>query len=1176
MRFIERGVTFSSFSRQASSMGILPVDNTRVPHQPADRRHWHNLPGSAISLAIAAVVETGPGIRLVITRDMVSAEQIRHELQFFLPDITIRTFPDWETLIYDSFSPHQDIISERLEILNQLSLLQTGVIIIPANTIMQKLAPAHFILGSSLQLEVGQKFDIGLMRRKLEASAYRCVDNVYEHGEFAVRGAIMDIFPMGSDDPYRVDLFDDEVESLRTFDPETQLSTGRVDSVNLLPAREFPLTDTAINSFRDRWHERLSSNRNCPVYQDVCAGISPAGIEYYLPLFFEQLETLFDYLPDNILVLTTDMENTLRQNWGDAHGRYENLRYDILRPVLPPSEILLSPDELFAILKRYPRVDLIEQRNTGSSLRQGDKQFSFKELPDISVNERSQKPLARLSELLTTSKDRILIATESNGRREVVDELLQRHHLHTTRVHNWQSFLATEQKLCLTVANLERGYSDPESTTMLITEQQLFGERVLQKRRREKERDNTAELVIKSLTELHTGSPVVHIEHGVGRYLGLQTLTIDAQETEFLMLGYQDDAKLYVPVSSLHLISRYTGSGEEHAPLHRLGGDAWQKAKRRAAEQIHDVAAELLNIYARRAARKGFAYPFPNGDYHQFTAAFPFEETPDQELAIQNVIADMVQDKAMDRLICGDVGFGKTEVAMRATFLAVQAGKQVAILVPTTLLAQQHHETFKDRFAEWPVNIDSISRFRTSKERREIIDRMKSGRLDIIIGTHTLIQDGLEFNNLGLLIIDEEHRFGVRQKEQLKSLRAEVDILTMTATPIPRTLNMAISNMRDLTIIATPPARRLSIRTFVRQRNDGMIREAIQRELMRGGQVYYLHNEVRNIEQTADRIKKLVPEARIAIGHGQMRERELEQVMSDFYHKKTNLLVCTTIIETGIDIPSANTIIMDRADKFGLAQVHQLRGRVGRSHHQAYAYLLTPHPRAMTSDARKRLEAITEAEDLGSGFILATHDLEIRGAGELLGDEQTGNIQTIGYSLYMELLNRAVQAIRDGKTPNLDQPLRAGTEVNLRLPALIPDDYLPDIHTRLVLYKRISNAESDEQLTALQVEMIDRFGLLPDSTKNLFRVTQLKLRSDQLGIRKIDASVKSGKLEFEQDSIIDPGTLVALLQSEPHRYRLSTANQLTFYESMEKPEIRFSKVERLLKKLEKKSIAIAS
>ena len=1157
-------------------MGILPIDNTMVPQQPADRRHWHNLPGSAMSLAIASEVEAGPGIRLVITRDMVSAEQIHHELQFFLPDITIRTFPDWETLIYDSFSPHQDIISERLEILNQLSLLQTGVIIIPANTIMQKLAPAHFILGSSLLLEVGQKFDIGLMRRKLEASAYRCVDNVYEHGEFAVRGAIMDIFPMGSDDPYRVDLFDDELESLRTFDPETQLSTGRVDSVNLLPAREFPLTDSAINSFRDRWHERLSSNRNCPVYQDVCAGISPAGIEYYLPLFFEKLETLFDYLPVNILVLTTDIENTLRQSWEDAHGRYENLRYDILRPILPPSEILLSPDEIFSILKRYPRVDLILQGDSDPKPRQGLKHFDFTELPDISVNERSQQPLARLSELLTTTKARILITAESSGRREVVDELLQRHHLHATRVHDWQAFLATEQKLCLTVANLERGYSDPESATMLITEQQLFGERVLQKRRRERERDNAAELVIKSLTELHTGSPVVHIEHGVGRYLGLRTLTIDAQETEFLMLGYQDDAKLYVPVSSLHLISRYTGSGEEHAPLHRLGGDAWQKAKRRAAEQIHDVAAELLNIYARRAARTGFAYPLPNDDYHQFTAAFPFEETPDQELAIQNVIDDMVQEKAMDRLICGDVGFGKTEVAMRATFLAVQAGKQVAILVPTTLLAQQHHETFKDRFAEWPVIIDSISRFRTAKERREIIGRMKSGRLDIIIGTHTLIQDGLEFRNLGLLIIDEEHRFGVRQKEQLKSLRAEVDILTMTATPIPRTLNMAISNMRDLTIIATPPARRLSIRTFVRQRNDGLIREAVQRELLRGGQVYYLHNEVRNIDQTADRLQKLVPEARIAIGHGQMRERELEQVMSDFYHKKTNLLVCTTIIETGIDIPSANTIIMDRADKFGLAQVHQLRGRVGRSHHQAYAYLLTPLPRAMTSHARKRLKAITEAEDLGSGFILATHDLEIRGAGELLGDEQTGNIQTIGYSLYMELLNRAVQAIRDGKTPNLDQPLKAGTEVNLRLPALIPDDYLPDIHTRLVLYKRISNAESDEQLTALQVEMIDRFGLLPESTKNLFRVTELKLRSDRLGIRKIDAGVKSGKLEFEQDSIIDPGTLVALLQSEPHRYRLSTANQLTFHESMEKPETRFSKVERLLKQLEKKSIAIAS
>ena len=1152
-------------------MGILPIDNTMIPRQPADRRHWRNLPGSAMSLAIASEVASGPGIRLVITRDTASAEQIRNELRFFLPDTAVHAFPDWETLLYDSFSPHQDIISERLLILNQLPMLKTAVIVVPANTIMQKLAPRQFVLGSGLVLAAGDRFDIKQMRRKLESSAYRCVDNVYEHGEFAVRGAIMDIFPMGSPHPYRIDLFDDEIESLRTFDPESQLSVDKVDNINLLPAREFPLTQESINGFQDRWHEHLSDNKNCPIYQDVSSGMSPAGIEYYLPLFFAELETLFDYLPDDALVFTTDIESALRHNWDEAISRYESLRHDIMKPILPPSSLLLSPDDVFATLKRHPRIEIVAEDSGTKGIR-----FEFEQPPDVSVNERGGQPLAKLAQLQANTDSRLLIVAESNGRREAVDELLSRHHLHATMVRDWHAFLSGEQKLCLTVARLERGYSDPRSDVVLVTEQQLFGERVLQKRRRERERDNAAELVIKSLTELHIGSPVVHIDHGVGRYLGLQTLTIDGQETEFLTLGYQEDAKLYVPVSSLHLISRYAGSEEGHAPLHRLGGDVWQKAKRKAAEQIHDVAAELLNIYARRAAKKGFAYTVNEETYQQFAAAFPFEETPDQELAIDNVIADMVQEKSMDRLICGDVGFGKTEVAMRAAFIAIQAGKQVAILVPTTLLAQQHHETLVDRFADWPIVVDSISRFRTKKEQQEIIAGMKSGRIDIVVGTHALIQDGLQFKNLGLLVIDEEHRFGVRQKEKLKSLRAEVDILTMTATPIPRTLNLAISNMRDLTIIATPPARRLSIKTFVRQHNDGMVKEAIQRELLRGGHVYYLHNEVRDIEQVADKLHGLVPDARIAIGHGQMRERELEQVMSGFYHKRSNVLVCTTIIETGIDIPNANTIIMDRADKFGLAQIHQLRGRVGRSHHQAYAYLLTPHPTLLTADAKKRLQAISEAEDLGAGFILATHDLEIRGAGELLGDEQTGNMQTIGYSLYMEMLDQAVKAIQDGKTPNMDRPLREGIEVNLHLPALIPSDYLPDVHMRLVLYKRISNAESDEQLRELQVEMIDRFGLLPDPSKNLFRVTMLKLQSEKLGIKKIDAGERGGKLEFDQDTTIDPGSIVELVQSEPHRYKLTTANQLTFQEAMVEPNTRFKRIERLLERLEKKRVAIAS
>ncbi|MDA0979214.1 MAG: transcription-repair coupling factor, partial [Proteobacteria bacterium] len=1076
----------------------------QLPTDPGDRRRWSNLPGAAETHAIARALQDESRMALVISADTHGAERLQNELAFFLgADRPILRLPDWETLIYDSFSPHQDIISDRLDTLNQLASTHAGIVVIPATTLIQRMAPPSFILGSSLVLETGQKFDINQMRRRLAGAAYRSVETVFEHGEFAVRGAIMDIFPMGSQVPYRIDLFDDEIDTLRTFDPETQRSIEQVDAISLLPAREFPLTTEAINHFKDQWFLRFSpDSRQCPVYRDVAQGLSPAGIEYYLPLFFEQLGTLFDYLPEDTLVFCDDIAGRLDAFWADAEARYENLRHDIQRPILPPRDILLTSDQLFARLKQHPRVDFHFADDPKSH------RFDYHRLPDITVNERSHEPLDALKQWVDAASHRLLVVTESNGRREVVDELLARHGLHARVVENWEDFLTRDDHLCITVAPLDRGLST--GTVAVISEQQLFGQRVLQKRRRDRERENFAELAIKSLTELTIGAPVVHIDHGVGRYQGLQTLTIDDQETEFLTLVYQDDAKLYVPVSALHLISRYTGAEEGLAPLHRLGGETWTRAKRKAAEQVHDVAAELLNIYARREARKGFAYPMPDEAYETFARSFPFEETPDQQSAIECVIADMMAEKPMDRLICGDVGFGKTEVAMRAAFLAVQAGRQVAILVPTTLLAQQHTETFKDRFADWPITIESISRFKTRKEQQAVIDRMRTGQQDIVIGTHALIQDGLDFRNLGLLIIDEEHRFGVRQKEKLKSLRAEVDILTLTATPIPRTLNMAMSGMRDLSIIATPPARRLSIKTFVRQHNSGIIKEAIQRELMRGGQVYYLHNEVRTIEKTADDIAELVPQARVAIGHGQMRERELEQVMSDFYHKRANVLVCTTIIETGIDIPNANTIIMDRADKFGLAQIHQLRGRVGRSHHQAYAYLLTPHKNVMTPDAHKRLEAIAGAEDLGAGFILATHDLEIRGAGELLGDEQTGNLQTIGYSLYMEMLDQAVKAIQDGKTPNLDRPLREGTEINLHLPALIPADYLPDVHTRLVLYKRISNARNDDELRELQVEMIDRFGLLPDPVKHLFRVTRIKLLAEDLGIKKIDAGASGG------------------------------------------------------------------
>jgi transcription-repair coupling factor (superfamily II helicase) len=1146
----------------------LPLGVHQIPDAPGKRRHWGNLPGAAASLAISHTIQADGGFSLVVARDSQEAEQISAELQFFLPDSTpVMLFPDWETLVYDSFSPHQDIISDRLRILNELPGQTSGVLVVPVATLMQKLAPREFTLGSSFSLDKGQRFDIEAMRSRLTNAAYRCVDTVFEHGEFAVRGSIMDIFPMGVNQPFRLDLFDDEIESIRVFDPESQRSVQQVESIRLLSAREFPLDDQAINAFQDRWHQKFQVDvRDCSIYQDVSAGLSPPGIEYYLPLFFDQLETLFDYLPKDILVFTTQIEDAVRETWQTAESRYESLRYDIQRPILAPADFLTPLDEIFTHCNQHRRVILTAEESKGDN-------FAFAEMPDVTVNERKENPLSNLNQFLANNSAKVVVIAESNGRREVVDELLRKQHIEPAYLESWQE-ANRNSNFGIAVSPLERGFYLPDEL-LFITEQQLFGEHVLQQRRRNKEKDNAAELVIKSLTELSLNAPVVHIDHGVGRYLGLETLSIDGQETEFLSLGYQDDAKLYVPVSSLHLISRYAGTDETVAPLHKLGSETWEKAKRKAAEQVRDVAAELLNIYARREAKPGFAFPPPDEAYYKFAAAFPFEETPDQQNAIERVIADMIKPRAMDHLVCGDVGFGKTEVAMRAAFLAVQANKQVAVLVPTTLLAQQHAETFKDRFAELPVNVESISRFRTKKEQTEVIEKLKAGTVDIVIGTHALIQDSVAFKDLGLLIIDEEHRFGVRQKEKLKSMRAEVDILTMTATPIPRTLNMAMSGMRDLTIIATPPAKRLSIKTFVRQRNDGLIKEAVQRELQRGGQVYYLHNEVKTIENTAEKLREIIPQAKIAIGHGQMRERELEQVMSDFYHKRANVLVCSTIIETGIDVPNANTIIMDRADKFGLAQIHQLRGRVGRSHHQAYAYLLTPHPKALSSDATKRLDAISEAEDLGAGFILASHDLEIRGAGELLGDEQTGNMQTIGYSLFMEMLDRAVKAIRDGKTPNLDRPLDDGTEVNLRLPALIPEDYLPDVHSRLVLYKRISNAETAEALKELQVEMIDRFGLLPEPTKTLFRVTALKLRAEALGVKKLDAGDKSGRLEFSQDTPVDPFSIVQLVQSEPHRYRLPTANQLSFEENMEKSETRFKKVERLLERLEEKAFANA-
>ncbi|WP_374382633.1 transcription-repair coupling factor [Pseudomonas fluvialis] len=1137
----------------------------RLPKLPAaaGKQHWGNLPGAALSLAVAEAACAAKRFTLLLTADSQSAERLQEELAFFAPDLPVLHFPDWETLPYDVFSPHQDIISQRIATLYRLPEIKHGVLVVPIATALHRLAPTRFLLGSGLLLDVGQKLDVEEMRARLEAAGYRCVDTVYEHGEFAVRGALIDLFPMGSETPYRIDLFDDEIETLRTFDPETQRSVDKVESIRLLPAREFPLEKKAVTDFRGRFRERFDVDyRRCPIYQDLASGITPAGIEYYLPLFFEETGTLFDYLPGDTQVFSLPgIEQAAEQFWLDARTRYEDRRVDPERPLLPPADIFLPVEDCFARLKQWPRV-VVSQEDVEVGV--GRERFDARALPDLAIQAKASEPLAALRRFIEEYPGRVLFCAESAGRREVLLELLARLKLKPLEVANWHEFTASRERLAICIAPLDEGLLLDQIA--LIAESPLFGQRVMQRRRREKARDG-GDNVIKNLTELREGAPVVHIDHGVGRYLGLVTMEFDGQAAEFLALMYAEEAKLYVPVSSLHLIARYTGSDDALAPLHRLGSETWQKAKRKAAEQVRDVAAELLDIYARRAAREGHAFRDPAVDYATFSAGFPFEETPDQQAAIDAVRADMLAGKPMDRLVCGDVGFGKTEVAMRAAFIAVHSGKQVAVLVPTTLLAQQHYNSFRDRFADWPVTVEVMSRFKTAKEVNEAVAKLAEGKIDIVIGTHKLLQDDVRFKDLGLCIIDEEHRFGVRQKEQLKALRSEVDILTLTATPIPRTLNMAVSGMRDLSIIATPPARRLSVRTFVLEQQDSVIKEALLRELLRGGQVYYLHNDVKTIEKCAADLQALVPEARVGIGHGQMHERELERVMSDFYHKRFNVLVASTIIETGIDVPSANTILIERADKFGLAQLHQLRGRVGRSHHQAYAYLLTPPRKGMTEDAQKRLEAIANAQDLGAGFVLATHDLEIRGAGELLGDGQSGQIQAVGFTLYMEMLERAVKAIRKGEQPNLEQPLGGGPEVNLRVPALIPDDYLPDVHTRLILYKRIASAADEDGLKELQVEMIDRFGLLPEPTKNLMRLTLLKLQAEKLGIKKIDAGPQGGRLEFAADTCVDPLVLIKLIQSQPNRYKFEGATLFKFQVPMERGEERFNTLEALLDRL---------
>ncbi|MBL1378007.1 transcription-repair coupling factor [Zobellella iuensis] len=1112
---------------------------------PRPRASLGQLLGSSLSLAIAEQVRQQPQPVLLVVPDTPTALRLEQEVGHLLADddaLPVRLFPDWETLPYDSFSPHQDIISQRLETLYGLPALTRGLLIVPVTTLMLRTPPRAWLEQNSLLLKTGDRLDLHGLRRRLEQAGYRAVDQVLEHGEFAARGALLDLFPMGATEPYRIDFFDDEIDTLRPFDPDTQRSQDKVTQVRLLPAREFPTDAAAIERFRGQYRERFAL-RNEPeaLYHRVSQGQFPPGIEYYIPLFFEHTQTLFDSLPEQLLVLGLgELSEAADAVWQDVQARYEDRRHDLLRPLLAPDDLYLKPDALLHRLNHWPRLQLSQ----APVMEKGERlNAPVSPLPELEVEHQKTDPLARLLAFCDAFPGRVLFSVETAGRREALLELLAGSPLKPWPVESLAHFLRGEDPIGLLVGPLAQGFVLGEQFA-LICEGDLLGGRVIQRRRREKSAALSPDTLIRNLAELSIGQPVVHLDHGVGRYLGLQTLDAGGLKSEYLTLEYAGGDKLYVPVTALHLVGRY--SGADDPGLNKLGNDSWAKAKRKAAEKVRDVAAELLDVYARRAAQPGQAVTHDKAAYRQFCDAFPFEETDDQLKAINAVLTDMTQPKAMDRLVCGDVGFGKTEVAMRAAFVAVHGGKQVAVLVPTTLLAQQHYDNFRDRFANWPVRVEMVSRFKTGKEQDKVLAGLAEGGIDIVIGTHKLLSQEVKFKDLGLLIVDEEHRFGVRQKDQIKALRADVDILTLTATPIPRTLNMAMGGMRDLSIIATPPAKRLAVKTFVRESDPATVREAILRELKRGGQVYYLHNEVQTIENSADALRTLVPEARIAIAHGQMRERELERVMSDFYHQRFNVLLCSTIIETGIDVPSANTIIMDRADKLGLAQLHQLRGRVGRSHHQAYAYLLTPHPKRMTTDAKKRLEAIAALEDLGAGFALATHDLEIRGAGELLGDEQSGQITAIGFSLYMEMLEQAVKALQSGKEPALDQLLRSQTEIELRLPALLPDDYIPDVNMRLSMYKRIAAAEDKAALRELQVELIDRFGLLPQPGKNLVALAEIKLKASQLGIEKIDAGPQGGTLAFAQDAKVDPGYLVSLLQSQPRIYKMEGPTKLRF------------------------------
>jgi transcription-repair coupling factor (superfamily II helicase) len=1148
-------------------MCVVSSALTKSIPKPGNRFALPALHGSADAYALAQIaldLKSRGQMLAIVVANASDAQRLRDEIPWFGGDqLRCHLLPDWETLPYDAFSPHQDLVSERLATLHEITSAQCDVMLVPATTALVRMAPPSFLAAYTFFFQQGESLDEAQLKSQLTLAGYTHVTQVMSPGEYSVRGGLIDLFPMGSALPYRLDLFGDTIETIRTFDADTQRSLYPVKEVRLLPGREFPMDEASRTAFRSRWREHFEGDPSrAVIYKDIGAGIASAGIEYYLPLFFEQTATLFEYLPQGAVVATVgDIEASIKRFWTDTSSRYRFIKSDRERPIMAPEDLFLNEEQFFVLAKPYPQIAIRKNADAGAS------ELSAP-VPDISVNRHLDDPLTNLRAYLMQSGSRVMICAESNGRRETLQQYFNEYDLPLAPVEGYDGFAASDAKLALGVAPLHAGFelAADGARLIFITETELYagsGRRVGKKKQ---EAVTQVESMVRDLSELKIGDPVVHVNHGIGRYMGLTSMDLGEGEAEFLHLEYAKETKLYVPVSQLHVISRYSGASPDDAPLHTLGSGQWEKAKRKAAEQVRDTAAELLNLYARRALRQGHAFEYSAHDYERFADSFGFEETPDQQEAINNVVRDMTSGKPMDRLVCGDVGFGKTEVALRAAFIAVMGGRQVAILAPTTLLAEQHAQTFADRFADWPVRIAEMSRFRTGKEIAQAIKGMADGTLDIIIGTHKLLSDDVKFTRLGLVIIDEEHRFGVRQKEALKSLRAEVDVLTLTATPIPRTLGMALEGLRDFSVIATAPQKRLAIKTFVRSEQESIIREACLRELKRGGQVYFLHNEVETIQNRLAMLTELLPEARIGVAHGQMHERDLEKVMRDFVAQRFNILLCTTIIETGIDVPTANTIIMHRADKFGLAQLHQLRGRVGRSHHQAYAYLLVHDVQSLTKQAQRRLDAIQQMEELGSGFYLAMHDLEIRGAGEVLGDNQSGEMTEIGFQLYSDMLNEAVRSLKAGKEPDLAAPLATTTEINLHVPALLPADFCGDVHERLSIYKRMANCASQDKIDDMQEELIDRFGKLPDPVKALIETHRLRIAAKKVGIIKIDAHTEAANLQFMPKPPIDPMRIIELIQKN-RQIKLNGQDKLKITAAMPDLSARVNQIKAAIKQL---------